>query len=103
LANLSKWQPEPVDGLWILLTGGTAVPDFAESFVITRSLLHESAVVLGILCKLGLDRQIDKRASPMRHRVVVIVARVTAPASKLATMHGMAAETAATTLGKNWG
>ena len=37
LANLSKWPPVVVEGLRILLKGGTAVADLTTAFDITRS------------------------------------------------------------------
>ena len=57
LANLSKWPPVVVEGLRILLKGGTAVADLTTAFDITRSRPHgHVAAVLGTLRKLRLDR-----------------------------------------------
>ena len=57
LANLSKWPPVVVEGLRILLKGGTAVADLTTAFDITRSHPHgHVATVLGTLRKLRLDR-----------------------------------------------
>ncbi len=88
LANLSKWPPALVEGLRILLKGGTAVTD--EAFDIVRSLPHgHVAAVLGTVRKLGLDRLIDPKPSPRRDQVLaMIVARILGPASKLATGSG---------------
>ncbi|MCY4008124.1 MAG: hypothetical protein OXE84_15080 [Rhodobacteraceae bacterium] len=101
LANLSQWLPERVEGLRDLLEGATAGAAFTESFDITRSLPHgHVAAILGTLQRRGRNRLMDRTASVMRNRVAaMIVARILAPASKLATMRGMASETAATTLG----
>ena len=56
LANLSQWPTPIVEGLRILLRGGTAVEHFEDSFEIERSLPHgHVAAVLGTLCKLKLD------------------------------------------------
>ncbi len=38
LANLSSWPPALVEGVRILLKGGTAVPSLDEAFDIVRSL-----------------------------------------------------------------
>ena len=57
LANLSKWPPVVVEGLRILLKGGTAIADLTTAFDITRSRPHgHVAAVLGTLRKLRLDR-----------------------------------------------
>ncbi len=78
---------EIVEGLRVLLRGGTAVADIETSLTITRSLPHGSvAAVLGTLQKLGLDQMIDREESAARTLVVaMITARILAPASKLAT------------------
>lgn len=56
LANLSQWPTEIVEGLRILLRGGTAVERFEDSFEIERSLPHgHVAAVLGTVRKLKLD------------------------------------------------
>ncbi len=91
LANLSGWPPALVEGLRILLKGGTAVTD--EAFDIVRSLPHgHVAAVLGTVRKLGLDRLIDPKPSPRRDQVLaMIVARILGPASKLA--RGLAVNT----------
>ncbi len=87
IANLSKWSPTLVEGLRILLKGGTAVRHLDDAFDIVRSLPHgHVAAVLGTLKKLGLDRLIDPKPSPERDQVLaMIVARILEPASKLAT------------------
>ena len=87
LANLSKWPPVVVEGLSILLKGGTAVADLTTAFDITRSRPHgHVAAVLGTLRKLRLDRTLAATASPERERAIaLIVARILAPGSKLAT------------------
>ncbi len=69
-----------------------------DAFDIVRSLPHgHVAAVLGTLKK--LDRRIDPKPSPRRDQVLaLIVARILAPASKLA--RGLAEATAASTLGE---
>ena len=105
LANLSKWPSHLVEGLRILLKGGTAVPDLTAAFDIVRSLPHgHVAAVLGTVRKLRLDRLIASAASPQRERVIaLIVARILAPGSKLATARGLAADTARDSLAEMLG
>ncbi len=102
IASLSKWSPTLVEGLRILLKGGTAVRHLDDAFDIVRSLPHgHVAAVLGGLKKLGLDRLIDPKPSPERDQVLaMIVARILEPASKLATARGLAEATAVSTLGE---
>ena len=105
LANLSKWPSTLVDGLRILLKGGTAVANLTTAFDIIRSHPHgHVAAVLGSLRKLRLDRLIASAASPERARVIaLIVARILAPGSKLATARGLAADTARDSLAEQLG
>ena len=102
LANLSSWSPALVEGLRILLKGGTAVPRLDEAFDIVRSLpCGHVAAVLGTVKKLGLDRLIDPKPSARRNQVLaMIAARILEPASKLATARGLAEATAVSTLGE---
>ena len=96
LANLSKWPPALVDGLKVLLKGGTALAAPADAVDILRSRPHgHVAAVLGTLRKLRLDRALVAAPSPQRQRAVALVAaRILAPGSKLATARGLAADTA---------
>ena len=65
LANLSKCPPEVVEGLRVLLKGGTAVKRLPEAFEIERSLPHgHAAAALGAIERLGLPRLID---ASLRH------------------------------------
>ena len=100
LANLSQWPAEIVEGLRILLRGGTAVERLEDSFEIERSLPHgHVAAVLGTLRKLKLDTLIDLEPSEERNRVMaMIVARILDPRSKLATARGLDEETSTSTL-----
>jgi len=100
LANLSQWPAELVEGLRILLRGGTAVEKLEDSFEIERSLPHgHVAAVLGTLRKLKLDTLIAPEPSEGRDRVVaMIVARILDPRSKLATARGLDEETSTSTL-----
>ena len=105
LANLSKWPTPLVEGLRVLLKGGTAVADLTSAFDILRSRPHgHVAAVLGTLRKLRLDRLIASAASPERERAIaLIVARILAPGSKLATARGLAADTARDSLAEELG
>ena len=105
LANLSKCPPEVVEGLRVLLKGGTAVKRLPEAFEIERSLPHgHAAAALGAIERLGLPRLIDSQPSPQRDRVVALIAaRILHPGSKLAAARGLAEETARDTLGEALG
>ena len=105
LANLSKCPPEVVEGLRVLLKGGTAVKQLPEAFDVERSLPHgHIAAVLGAIERLGLPGLIDAQPSPQRDRAVALIAaRILHPGSKLATARGLAEETARDTLGETLG
>ena len=100
LANLSKLPDETVEGLRILLKGGTAINQLEDAFEIIRSRPHgHVAAVLGTLLKLQLEQLIA--VSPSRERdlvIAMIVARVIDPSSKLATARGLSPETCTSTL-----
>ena len=100
LANLSKWPPALVEGLRVLLKGGTALARLEAAFDIVRARPHgHVAAVLGTLRKLRLERLIAPQRSPERDRVLaMIVARVLDPGSKLATARNLAEATAGDSL-----
>jgi hypothetical protein len=102
LANLTHWPQAQVEALRAVLGGATAVASLEEAFDVVQSRPHGHVrAVLGTLRKLGLERMLAPRRGPERDRVVaMIVARLLAPASKLATARGLDAETAVTTLGE---
>ncbi len=104
LANLSHLPPPAIDALRRILRGETLV-SAAEHLDIERSWPHgHVAAVLGTLRHLGLETVLASRPSPERERVVaMIVARIIAPASKLATARGLDAETTGSTLGQELG
>ena len=104
LANLSHLPPDAIDALRRILRGETLVSAAAQ-LEIERSWPHgHVAAVLGTLRKLGLETVLASRPSPERTRVVaMIVARIVAPASKLATARGLDAETTGNTLGQELG
>lgn len=101
LASLTALPPAAVDALDRALRGETLVPAAGGGLRIIRSLPHgHVAAALGMLRALGLERTLDRRSSRMRDlAVALIVARILAPASKLATARGLGATTLAAELG----
>jgi transposase len=95
LANLTKWPSHVVEGLRVLIKGGTVGELDEESFTIVRSLPHgHVAAVLSVLKRLGLHQLIASRSSSKRDLVVaMIAARIIDPQSKLATVRGFRQET----------
>ena len=86
LANLSKLPASAIDVLKRSLKGQSLVP-LEETLDIVASPHHGHVkAVLQALCRLGLPRLMDSRPSRERNLVVaMIVARILAPHSKLAT------------------
>ena len=105
LLNLSHWPAEHVEGLRGVLKGGVVIPAGQEAFTIERSLPHgHVAAVLGTARAIGLEGLLGPKNSgePNRPRDLVmamIVSRVIAPASKLATAKALDPATAASSLG----
>jgi transposase len=91
LANLSKLPPGVIEGLRLLLRGAVAVEDLSEAFDVTRCLPYGAVrAVLGTARTLKLEQLLAPKPSPQRDRVLaMVVARVLAPASKLATARGL--------------
>src|SRR5215469_5620781 len=100
LANLSDWPPAQVDALRRLLKGESLVSS-SDALAIERSLPHgHAAAALGTLRRSGLESDLARSASPQRDLVcALIVARILAPASKLATARGLQEQTASSSLG----
>jgi hypothetical protein len=101
LANLSAWPTDLVEGFRTLLKGGIAVA--ADGIRIRRALPHgHAAAVLGTMRAIGLDRRLgqpsDQRLAPLA--MALIASRLVSPASKLATARELAADTAASSLGR---
>jgi len=101
IANLSDWPTELVEGLRTLLKGGTATPADQHSIIVRRTLPHgHIAAVLGTLRDIGLDRILGPAGNRPRDLVIaMIVARLIAPASKLATARMLDPATATSSLG----
>ena len=102
LANLSKLPDPAIDGLKVLLKGGTAVGELESAFNITRSRPHgHVATALGTLKNLNLHQIISSESSRQRNLVLaMIVARIIDPLSKLATARGLNEQTSLSTLGE---
>ncbi len=103
LANLSHLSDATIQGLRRVLRGDAV--GALEAFEILRTRPHgHVAAVLGTLKKLGLDRLLATRRNPERDRAVaLIVARVIAPNSKLATARALDPNSATSTLGETLG
>jgi len=101
LLNLSDWPHNVVDGLRALLKGGSVMPSGDDGITIRRSLPHgHVAAVLGTLRSIGLDQLLGPAGNRCRDLVVaMIVARLIAPVSKLATAKALDPATAASSLG----
>ena len=108
LANLSRWPEAKIQALSRVLkslppakAGDDAAAAPVERCAIERSLPHgHIAAVLGMARKLGLDRLLPRRPSRLaKLALAMIVARVVAPAAKLATARQLSEATAAHSLG----
>ena len=98
LGNLSHLPPDLIDTIRKRLRG--EVPQDADQWNIVRTLPHgHVAAVLGSLHNVGLDNILASRPSRRRDlAVAMIVTRVIAAASKLATARALQEETATTSL-----
>ena len=106
IANLSKLPQEVVDGISILLRGGTAFdPATTDGVSIRRSLPHgHAAAALGTARRIGLERILHRSRSRKRDlALAAIAARIIAPDSKLATARRLSPETADSSLGSMLG
>jgi hypothetical protein len=90
LANLSALPPEAIEVLRRVLKGEKLL-SAEESVRIELSLPYgHVAAVLGTIRRLKLDQMLGTKRSPERDRVLaMVVARVLAPDSKLATARGL--------------
>jgi len=113
LLNLSHWPAEHVEGLRGVLEGGVVLPPGEQPFAIERSLSHgHVAATLGMARAIGLDRILGPKklgkSDPDSRRLAdlvmaMIVSRIIAPASKLATAKALDPATAASSLGVELG
>jgi len=101
ICNLTGWAPAHVEGLRLVLQGGTVVPRFEDSLEVVRSRPHgHVAAVLGT-ARRRVEGLLSARRCPERDRVMaMIVARVVNPRSKLATARALDSETLDSTLGE---
>ena len=102
LLNLSDWPNELVEGLRALLKGGTVIAPERAAVSIRRSLPHgHVAAALGALRAIGLDRLLGPAGNRCRDLVIaMVVSRLIAPASKLATARALDPATATSSLGE---
>jgi len=110
IANLTHWPADLVEGLRTLLRGGVALGRADEALTISGSLPHgHVAAVLGTAETIGLPKLLSERGGGRASRrsrdlvMALIVNRVIAPASKLATVRALNPRTAATSLGERLG
>jgi transposase len=101
LCNLTSWPSQLIEGLRALLKGGSVLPPGSEALSIRRSLPHgHVAAVLGTVRTIGLDRLLGPKGNRCRDLVLaMVVARLLAPTSKLATARALDPATAAHSLG----
>jgi hypothetical protein len=105
IANLGKLPPDIIEGLRVLLAGGVAIGRPEQALEIQRALPHgHVAAVLAMMRQLDLPRLLgrhDPAAKRERDLVIaLIVSRIIAPASKLATLRGLSPATASSSLGQ---
>jgi len=102
LANLGQLPPAVIDGLRVLLSGGSVIAKPEEVFEIQRALPHgHVAGVVGMMRKLDLPRLLSRNVSRERDLALAMIAsRIIAPGSKLATLRALSAETASSSLGR---
>jgi len=101
LGNLSHLPPEAIDAVRRCLKGEKLV-EAQSQFECVRSLPHgHVAATLQVLRSLDLEKVIASRPSRERDLVcAMIVSRIVAPGSKLATSCRLAGQTAETSLGE---
>jgi len=102
LANLSCLSDDVIEGLKVLLRGGVAVASAAEVFSVERSLPHgHVAAVLGSARGCGASTWFGSAPKELQPLLLaMLVARVIAPASKLATHRMLHDDTASSSLGR---
>ena len=102
IANVTNWPADLVEGLKILLKGGKAIEDLKEVFDVGESRPYgHVAAVLGVIRKLGLDTIIEARRDRNRDlALAMVVARILAPDSKLATARGLDLDHGVSALGR---
>jgi len=101
LGNLSHLPPHVIELIKGSLLGQIYVP-VSEAVSVVRSIPHGNVVaVLGTAVKLSLPQLLASRTSRQRDlAMAMIVSRILAPSSKLATCQALAEETRLTSLGE---
>jgi hypothetical protein len=102
IANLSEWPEHKIEALAAVLKGTSVTSDIEQAFDVVRSLPHgHVAATLRVLEKIKLDVQLSRSRCQERDLcVAMLIARITAPGSKLALARGLSDETAESTLGE---
>src|SRR5436190_15519641 len=102
LANLSCLPDEVIEGLKVLLRGGVAVASVEAVFTVERTLPHgHVAAVLGAARGSGASSWFGSAPVELQPLLLaMLVARVIAPASKLATQRLLHDGTASSSLGR---
>ena len=102
LANLTKLPQPVIDGIRILLKGGTAIDSIKTAFTVVENKPHgHFAAVLGIMKQLKIPNLIASKNSRFRRLVLgMIAARVLMPQSKLATSTMLDKDSHANTLNR---
>ena len=100
LANLSKWPPELIEQFERLLKGARTIDQLEDAFEIVRSAPHGHVrAVLGTLHRTKLHTAILERGNRNRDLVLaMVVSRILAPSSKLATVRALSPQTCSSTL-----
>ncbi len=101
LLNLTDFPDAVIRGFDTVLRGGTAFRRLSDAITVTRALPHgHVAALLGLARRTGLDKILHRKRSRMRDlALAAIVARVTAPGSKLETARRLSPATADSSLG----
>jgi transposase len=106
IANLTKCKPEVIEGLRVLLKGGSIQQQsLQESFFVERTLPHgHVAAALGFFKKLGMDALLQHKRSEERSlAIALIIARLLDPGSKLALSRQLCGKSATSTLAEELG
>lgn len=102
IANLTHWSKSKLEGLKLLLKGGTVSDGtFQESFEVSQSLSYGHVhAVLRIIEKLEIPDLLTEEPDRDRSLLVAMIAsRILFPCSKLATARGLHPETSHCALG----
>ena len=105
LTNLSMLPADVIEGIKVLLKGGTAIPSVDDVFTIDRSLPHgHVAAVLGCAKACGAATWFDAAPKPLGATLMaMLTARILDPGSKLATRRMLSDTTANNSLGRMLG